>query len=101
MPTYDYRCSACEHTFEAFQSIKARPLRKCPQCGKDRLERLIGSGGAVLFKGSGFYQTDYRSESYRKRAEAEKSNGSAKSGDGAGSAKAKPDAAKPSGAKDS
>lgn len=72
MPTYDYRCSACRHTFERFQSIKAKPLRKCPACGKPALERLIGTGGAILFKGSGFYQTDYRGESYKKAAEADK-----------------------------
>src|SRR5262245_5357306 len=71
MPTYDYRCSACSHEFEQFQSIKDRPLRTCPKCGKKTLERLIGTGAAVLFKGSGFYQTDYRSESYKKGAEAE------------------------------
>lgn len=72
MPTYDYRCTACKHAFERFQSMKDAPLRKCPECGKNALERLIGTGAAVLFKGSGFYQTDYRSESYRKSAEADK-----------------------------
>ncbi len=65
MPTYDYRCENCEHEFEAFQSMKARPLRKCPQCGKNKVKRLIGTGAAIIFKGSGFYQTDYRSESYK------------------------------------
>lgn len=73
MPTYDYRCSACRHEFEAFQSITARRLRKCPECGQRALERLIGAGAGVLFKGSGFYQTDYRSESYKKAAKAETS----------------------------
>lgn len=72
MPTYEYQCSACSHRFEQFQSIKADPLRKCPACGKARLERLIGTGAAILFKGSGFYETDYRSESYKKAAEADK-----------------------------
>lgn len=72
MPTYEYRCGACEHEFELFQSMKDAPKRKCPECGKNALERLIGTGGAVLFRGSGFYQTDYRSESYRKGAKAEK-----------------------------
>lgn len=71
MPTYDYRCTACKHEFELFQSIKAKPEKKCPQCGKNALERLIGTGAALLFKGSGFYQTDYRSESYKKSAEAD------------------------------
>lgn len=72
MPTYDYRCNACKHEFELFQSIKDKPLKKCPQCGKNAVERLIGTGGAILFKGSGFYQTDYRPESYKKAAEADK-----------------------------
>lgn len=68
MPTYDYRCEACEHEFEEFQGIKDPVLKKCPVCGKMKLKRLIGSGAAVVFKGSGFYQTDYRSESYKKGA---------------------------------
>ncbi|MCK6475977.1 MAG: hypothetical protein L6Q35_04005 [Phycisphaerales bacterium] len=71
MPTYEYRCNNCSHEFEAFQSMKDRPLRACPECGKKTLERLIGTGAAIVFKGSGFYQTDYRSESYRKAAEAD------------------------------
>jgi putative FmdB family regulatory protein len=71
MPTYDYKCSACSHTFEHMQSMRDKPLRKCPKCGKAALERLIGTGGAIIFKGGGFYQTDYRSESYKKAAEAE------------------------------
>ncbi len=65
MPTYDYRCKACDHTFEQFQSMKDSPLKVCPSCGKKQLERLIGTGGAIIFKGSGFYITDYRSESYK------------------------------------
>ncbi len=60
MPTYDYRCCECNHEFETFQAITAAPLKKCPVCGKKALERLIGSGGALIFKGSGFYCTDYR-----------------------------------------
>jgi len=72
MPTYDYRCKACEHEFELFQSMKDKPKRKCPVCGKNMLERLIGPGAGVLFKGSGFYETDYRSSSYTKGAEADK-----------------------------
>ncbi len=71
MPTYDYRCNACSHEFELFQSMKDKPKKVCPACGKSALERLIGTGAAIVFKGSGFYQTDYRSESYRKAAEAE------------------------------
>jgi putative FmdB family regulatory protein len=83
MPTYEYACDGCGHEFEEFQSIIARPLRKCPVCGKLKLQRLIGTGGGVIFKGSGFYQTDYRSESYKKAVEAEKSaaSGSSKDGD--------------------
>ena len=60
MPTYDYICGACGHAFEHFQSMTSRRLRKCPACGKPKLERLIGSGSGVIFKGSGFYETDYK-----------------------------------------
>ena len=72
MPTYDYECGSCEHSFELFQSITQPVKKKCPRCGRKSLRRLFGTGAAILFKGSGFYQTDYRSESYRKGAEAEK-----------------------------
>ena len=65
MPTYEYQCQNCEHFFEEFQSITARPLRKCPECKKMSLVRLIGTGGGILFKGSGFYKTDYPSKSYQ------------------------------------
>ena len=71
MPTYDYACDNCKHEFEEFQSITARPLKKCPKCARRTLRRLIGTGGGIIFKGSGFYQTDYRSEAYKKAAEAE------------------------------
>ena len=71
MPTYDYQCGACDHTFEEFQSMMDKPLKKCPSCGKRRLRRLIGTGAAIIFKGSGFYQTDYRSESYKSGAKAD------------------------------
>ena len=60
MPTYDYLCSACGHRFEEFQSMSAKPLKKCPECSERKLERLIGAGAGVIFKGSGFYQTDYK-----------------------------------------
>jgi putative FmdB family regulatory protein len=73
MPTYDYKCKACEHELEIFQSMSDAVKRKCPRCGKNGLERKIGLGAAVLFKGSGFYQTDYRSASYKKAAESDKS----------------------------
>jgi putative FmdB family regulatory protein len=71
MPTYEYRCKECGHEFELFQSMSEAVKRKCPKCGKNALERLIGTGAAVLFKGGGFYETDYRSESYKKAAKAE------------------------------
>src|SRR3954462_12136733 len=72
MPTYDYSCDACNHEFEVFEPITAQPQKKCPKCKKNRLRRLFGAGGGLIFKGSGFYQTDYRSESYKKAAESEK-----------------------------
>jgi putative FmdB family regulatory protein len=74
MPTYDYECNACGHAFEEFQSIKAEPIRKCPQCGKKKVRRLIGIGAGVIFKGSGFYQTDYRSDSYKAGAAKDKAD---------------------------
>jgi putative FmdB family regulatory protein len=73
MPTYDYRCGACDGAFEFFQSMTEGAKRKCPACGKPKLVRQIGAGAAILFKGSGFYQTDYRSDSYKKSASAESS----------------------------
>ncbi len=63
MPTYDYECRNCRHTFEAFHSIKDEPLRKCPKCGKSSLRRLFGGGLGIIFKGSGFYTTDYKHSS--------------------------------------
>jgi putative FmdB family regulatory protein len=71
MPTYDYVCDACKHAFEEFQYMSEDPLKKCPECGKKKLRRLIGTGAAVIFKGSGFYQTDYRSESYKSAAKSD------------------------------
>lgn len=72
MPTYEYRCDSCEHEFEEFQSIKDEPLTRCPKCKKKKLRRLFGTGAALLFKGSGFYITDYRSESYKAAAKADR-----------------------------
>ncbi|MFH1706427.1 MAG: zinc ribbon domain-containing protein [Planctomycetota bacterium] len=72
MPTYEYRCKACRHELDAYQSIMDKALRVCPACGKHKLERLISGGVGVIFKGSGFYQTDYRSDSYKKGAKREK-----------------------------
>ncbi len=79
MPTYDYQCDACEHKFEHFQSISDPLLTKCPECGKKKLRRLFGTGGAIVFKGSGFYQTDYRSDSYKKGAKADSKASESKS----------------------
>jgi putative FmdB family regulatory protein len=72
MPTYDYACDACKHGFEAFEPITAEPQKKCPKCKKSKLRRLFGAGAGLVFKGSGFYQTDYRSEGYKKSAAADK-----------------------------
>ena len=72
MPTYDYICENCDCRFEQFQAITAKPIRKCPKCGKLSVQRLIGAGAGIIFKGSGFYQTDYRSDSYKKGSESEK-----------------------------
>ena len=78
MPTYDYVCDGCGHEFELFQMMTDPVNRKCPQCAKPKLRRLIGTGGAIIFRGSGFFETDYRSDSYRKDAEAEKKSTSDK-----------------------
>jgi putative FmdB family regulatory protein len=89
MPTYDYVCDACKHEFELYQSIKEEAKRKCPECGKNKLRRLIGPGAALVFKGSGFYKTDYRSESYKKAAAAEKSAAAPAASDGKNKSKDK------------
>jgi len=80
MPTYDYHCNACGHDVEIFHSMADKPKRKCPGCKKLKLERQIGLGGGVLFKGSGFYQTDYRSDSYAKDAAKDKAKPASDSG---------------------
>jgi len=72
VPTYEYECSKCGHAFELFQQMSASLKRKCPECGKLSLKRLIGTGSGVIFKGGGFYETDYRSDSYKKAADADK-----------------------------
>jgi putative FmdB family regulatory protein len=90
MPTYEYQCEACKHHFEELQSFSDPLLKKCPKCKKNKLQRLLGAGAAIIFKGSGFYQTDYRSESYKSAAKADEakpaadktgSDGAAKSTD--------------------
>lgn len=96
MPTYDYLCDACQHKFELFQAMSDSVKKKCPECGKPKLRRLFGTGAAIVFKGSGFYQTDYRSDAYKKSAAADKpaSENAASSGSDAKS-DAKPAEAKP------
>ena len=80
MPTYEYECRACGHSFERFQSITDAPVRTCPTCRRRKVVRLPGRGAAILFKGSGFYETDYRSSDYKSKAKSEGEAG--KSGDG-------------------
>ena len=102
MPTYNYECGSCGHAFELFQSMTAPVKRKCPACGKLKLQRLIGTGAGFLFKGSGFYETDYRSSSYQQGAKSDRDSSS--SGDSAGggdkSGSSKPDSSS-SGSSDS
>jgi putative FmdB family regulatory protein len=74
MPTYEYQCNACNHRFEELQSFSESPLKKCPVCKKNKLQRLLGAGAAIIFKGAGFYQTDYRSESYKSAAKADQAS---------------------------
>jgi len=88
MPTYEYQCEACGHEFELFQSMTDSVKRKCPKCKELKLKRLVGTGAGIIFKGSGFYETDYRSDSYTKAAEAEKNAGKESKGE-------KTDGAKP------
>ena len=78
MPTYEYICDNCGYEFEKFQTITAKSLRTCPKCGTKKLKRLIGTGAGIIFKGSGFYKTDYRSDSYKKAAESEKKSSEGK-----------------------
>lgn len=82
MPTYDYLCEACGHELEIFQGINDDPVKKCPECNKNKLKRQFGTGAAIVFKGSGFYQTDYRSDSYKKAAKADQKSSESKSDSG-------------------
>ena len=88
MPTYEYKCTACGHTFEKFQSITAEPVKRCPVCGKAKAKRLISAGAGLIFKGSGFYITDYRDAGYKDKAKADSDGGGKSGGDGAGESKA-------------
>ena len=81
MPTYDYECDACGNAWELFQQMSADPVRECPKCGKKKARRLIGAGAGIVFKGSGFYETDYRSSSYKKGEESAKTGSESKSGE--------------------
>jgi putative FmdB family regulatory protein len=78
MPTYDYKCLACDVRFEKFQGITAPAIEECPECG-GKVKRLIGAGAGLIFKGSGFYTTDYRSEGYKESAKKDKKESSDKS----------------------
>ena len=80
MPTYEYECQNCGHEFELFQSMTAKPLKTCPKCGK-KVKRLLGKGAGIIFKGSGFYQTDYRSKNYREGSKKEPTESVAKKED--------------------
>lgn len=98
MPTYDYRCLECEHAFEKFQGIKDPVLTECPEC-KGSVKRLIGAGAGLIFKGSGFYITDYRSKEYQSKAKAESCSGKPEScansaSGGCGTPPAKPESSK-------
>ena len=104
MPTYEYICEKCGHQFEQFQSISAKPLEICPESactqkrwGKGRVKRAISGGAGLLFKGSGFYITDYRSENYKQAAKKESSGGSTPKSTGSDSkpAESKPASSKP------
>ena len=90
MPTYEYECTKCGYVFERFQKMTDEPLKRCPKC-RCKVKRLIGTGAGIIFKGSGFYETDYRSKSYREGEKREKSAGN--------STKSKSDSKKDSGKK--
>ena len=79
MPTYEYECDACGHQFEQFQKMGSEPVKSCPECKKRKVRRLIGSGAGIIFKGSGFYETDYRSANYQKRASEDSKTASSSS----------------------
>jgi len=90
MPTYEYKCKSCGHKFEKFHSMTAASIKKCPECGKRTVERLIGTGAALIFKGSGFYITDYRDASYAEKAKADSAPAKTESDSKSPAAEAKP-----------
>jgi putative FmdB family regulatory protein len=90
MPTYEYKCDACGHPFEKFQSITAPAIRKCPKCGKNKVRRLISAGAGLIFKGSGFYITDYRDSGYSDKAKADTESKAAESRESKPAAESKP-----------
>ena len=100
MPTYEYECDACGHQFEEFQKMGSKPIQTCPECKKRKVRRLIGSGAGIIFKGSGFYETDYRSADYQKRAKEDSSTSSSSSSDSKKS-DSKKDSSKPAAKKES
>lgn len=81
MPTYEYACQKCGHQFEQFQSMRDEPLKKCPKCGKTGVKRLLGTGAGLIFKGSGFYITDYKNKGTGKKEGGESKGGESKSGE--------------------
>jgi len=95
MPTYEYACRKCAHTFEQFQSMREDPLVRCPSCGKRSLKRLLGGGSGLIFKGSGFYITDYRKGGAPKGGGESKGAGESKGGDAKPATPAKPAGGKP------
>src|SRR5262245_12200110 len=95
MPIYEYRCAACGHELDALQKLSDAPLKKCPECGKQKLARLV-SAPSFRLKGSGWYETDFKNDSDKKRNLVESGNGPAEKSDSAGEAAAKSEEAKSS-----
>ncbi|MDZ7263132.1 MAG: zinc ribbon domain-containing protein [candidate division KSB1 bacterium] len=93
MPTYEYKCNTCGYQFEEFQSIKAEPIRECPQC-KGSVKRLIGVGNGFLFRGNGFYITDYRSDNYKKAQQQDADSASESRSSKSSSLSSKPEPSK-------
>ncbi|MHC5053086.1 MAG: FmdB family zinc ribbon protein [Planctomycetota bacterium] len=81
MPTYEYECQACEEVHEVFHGMNEPGPKKCPTCGKRKLKKLLSAGAGFIFKGDGFYTTDYRSKDYKEKAKKDKDAASAKKSD--------------------